>query len=47
MLPRFLASRQPAVVEMLESMGLKPEFQQGNEGCIELKPANLEAFSRR
>lgn len=38
---------QPAVAEMLESRGLKPEFQQHNEGCIELKPANLEAYARR
>lgn len=32
---------------MLESKGLKPEFQQYNEGCIELKPANLEAYAQR
>eukprot|EP00752_Nemacystus_decipiens_P012955 g11464.t1 len=38
---------KPAVAEMLESKGLKPEFQQHNEGCIELKPANLEAYAQR
>lgn len=38
---------QPAVVELLEDLGLRPEFQQRNEGCVELKPASLEAYIRR
>ncbi|CAM9275810.1 unnamed protein product [Ectocarpus sp. 8 AP-2014] len=38
---------KPAVVELLEDLGLRPEFQQGNEGCVELKPASLEAYIRR
>ncbi|CAN0232461.1 unnamed protein product [Ectocarpus sp. 12 AP-2014] len=38
---------KPAVVELLEDLGLRPEFQQRNEGCVELKPASLEAYIRR
>ncbi|CAN0017357.1 unnamed protein product [Scytosiphon promiscuus] len=38
---------KPAVVEALESMGLRPEFQQHNEGCIELRSENLMAYAHR
>lgn len=38
---------QPAVAQMLEDMGLKPEFQQNNEGCIEVMPVNLESYATR
>ncbi|CAM9385713.1 unnamed protein product [Hapterophycus canaliculatus] len=38
---------KPAVAEVLESMGLRPEFQQNNEGCIELRSENLAAFAER
>jgi len=34
-------------MELLEDMGLEPSMMRNNEGCIVLKPADLQAYTAR
>ncbi len=45
--PSLLLVWQPRVMELLEDMGLEPSMMRNNEGCIVLKPADLQAYAAR